>query len=60
MAFQALLISAPLITTYGWESVFLLAGGMTIIMIPIVYFFMPESIQFLSHIVSRRIDQIER
>jgi predicted MFS family arabinose efflux permease len=41
-------IAAPLMTIYGWESIFLLAGSMTIIMLAIVYFFMPESIQFLS------------
>ena len=37
-------ISAGLIGTYGWESVFLLGFGMTAAMIPIVYFFVPETV----------------
>lgn len=41
-------IAAPLMATYGWESVFLVAGAATISMLFLVYFLIPESIQFLA------------
>ena len=37
----------PLIRTYGWESVFVLGGLLSLVMIPIVYFALPESLAFL-------------
>lgn len=36
-----------LIEHYGWRSVFLVGGSATLIMIPVVYFFLPESMDFL-------------
>lgn len=43
-AFTGGFISAPLIGNYGWESVFLLGFGMTVVMLPIVYFLVPETV----------------
>ena len=45
-AFTGGFISAALIPNFGWESVFLLGFGMTAVMIPIVYFFVPETVAF--------------
>lgn len=36
-----------LIEHYGWRSVFLVGGSATLTMIPVVYFLLPESIDFL-------------
>jgi benzoate transport len=41
-------IAAPLIPAYGWESVFFAGGGATLAMVIVVYFLMPESLQFLA------------
>jgi MFS transporter, AAHS family, vanillate permease len=43
-AFVGGFIASALIGQYGWTSVFLLGFGMTITLIPIVYFFVPETI----------------
>ncbi len=45
-AFTGGFISAALIPNFGWESVFLLGFGMTAAMIPVVYFFVPETVAF--------------
>lgn len=45
-AFTGGFISSALIPNYGWESVFLLGFGMTAVMIPIVYFLVPETVAF--------------
>ena len=37
-------IAAELLESYTWESVFLLGFGMTLVLIPIVYFFVPETV----------------
>ena len=37
-------IAAELLEVYSWNSVFLLGFGMTIVLIPIVYFFVPETV----------------
>ncbi len=41
-------IAAPLLTSFGWQSVFVAGGLMTLAMLVLVYFWMPESLQFLS------------
>ena len=40
-------IAAPMIPAYGWESVFLAAGGATCLMLAPIYLLVPESLQFL-------------
>ncbi|HTU12103.1 MAG TPA: MFS transporter [Allosphingosinicella sp.] len=40
--------AAALIGSQGWSSVFLLGGGATLAMIPLVFFLMPESIDYLA------------
>lgn len=40
-------IAAPLIPTYGWQSVFFAGGTATLLMVPVIYFLVPESLQFL-------------
>ena len=39
-------ISAAIIPSYGWESMFVLAGLTTILTIPLIYFFLSESPHF--------------
>lgn len=51
-------IAAPLIPAYGWESVFLLAGAATLLMVIPVYLLIPESLQFLLN--KRPIGTLER
>jgi benzoate transport len=38
-----------LIGEYGWRSIFFLGGTLTLSMVPLVYFFLPESLEFLLH-----------
>jgi MFS family permease len=45
-AFIGGFIAAALLRSYSWHSVFLLGFGMTAAMIPIVYFFVPETVAF--------------
>jgi MFS family permease len=45
-AFTGGFISAALIPNFGWQSVFLLGFGMTAVMIPVVYFLVPETVAF--------------
>lgn len=40
-------IAAPMIPLYGWESVFFAGGAATLAMVVVVYFLVPESLQFL-------------
>ena len=41
-------IAAPIIPAYGWEAVFLTGGIATLAMLIAVYFFVPESLEFLA------------
>ncbi len=41
------LISVYLIHAYGWRSVFIFGGAASAIMIPLVYFLLPESVNYL-------------
>lgn len=41
------LLSTYLITNYGWQSAFLLGAALSAMMIPVVYFSLPESVDFL-------------
>lgn len=43
-AFTGGFIASALLQSYTWHSVFLLGFGMTAVMIPVVYFFVPETI----------------
>lgn len=43
-AFTGGFIAAALLDSYSWHSVFLLGFGMTAVMIPIVFFFVPETV----------------
>ncbi len=45
-AFTGGFIASALLAEYTWRSVFLLGFGMTIAMIPVVYFFVPETISW--------------
>lgn len=42
-------ITAQLLKTYDWRSVFYLGFAMTVICIPLVYFLVPESVYWLAH-----------
>ena len=46
-AFTGGFIAAWLLADYTWRSVFLLGFGMTLVMIPIVYFFVPETVSWM-------------
>lgn len=52
------LIAVYLITQHGWQSVFILGGVLSALMIPVVYFGLPESIDFL--VVRRPAGALER
>ena len=41
------LISTGLIANYGWESVFLVGGVLPLLLLPVLYFLLPESVRFL-------------
>jgi benzoate transport len=41
-------ITAPLMASYGWQSVFVLAGGCTLLMLVPVLLWIPESLEYLS------------
>ncbi|MGW8370089.1 MAG: MFS transporter [Gammaproteobacteria bacterium] len=45
-AFTGGFISQALLASYSWHSVFLLGFGMTLVMIPIVFFLIPETVAF--------------
>ncbi|MGD2167515.1 MAG: MFS transporter [Gammaproteobacteria bacterium] len=45
-AFSGGFIASALLANYTWHSVFLLGFGMTAVMIPIVFFFVPETVAF--------------
>src|SRR5262245_30292004 len=42
------LLTKQLLVTHGWRSVFYLGAGFTTLLIPVVYFLVPESIQWLA------------
>jgi len=42
------LISARLLQTFDWRSVFYLGAAMTAVLIPMVYFFVPETVHWLA------------
>jgi benzoate transport len=42
------LLTKQLLVSHGWRSVFYLGAGFTTVLIPIVYFLVPESIQWLA------------
>lgn len=42
-------LASLLLTTYSWHSVFILGGVMTLVFIPLVWFFLPESVHYLTH-----------
>lgn len=42
------LVSAPLISRFGWESVFILGGALPLLLLPVLHFFLPESARFLA------------
>jgi benzoate transport len=42
-------IASILLAHYDWRAVFVLGGSMTAILIPVVWFLMPESISYLAH-----------
>jgi len=46
-AFSGGFIAAWLLADYTWRSVFLLGFGMTLVMIPVVYFFVPETVSWM-------------
>jgi MFS family permease len=45
-AFSGGFIAAWLLADYTWRSVFLLGFGMTLVMIPVVFFFVPETVSW--------------
>lgn len=51
-------VAAPLIPAYGWQSVFFAGGLATLSMVVLVYFFIPESLQFL--LAKRQPDSLDR
>ncbi|HEY4547724.1 MAG TPA: MFS transporter [Pedomonas sp.] len=42
------LVSAPMIGAFGWESVFILGGILPLLLLPVLYLFLPESVRFLA------------
>lgn len=42
-------VAAQLIPTYGWQGVFVFGGAVTLLLLPAVFFLLPESVQFLIH-----------
>lgn len=42
------LVAAPLLPELGWRPMFLAAGSLSLFMLPLVYFLMPESLAFLT------------
>lgn len=51
------LLSAVLISSYGWRSVFWVGGAIPLIMVVLMYLRMPESLQFLV-VRGRRLEQV--
>ena len=42
-------VAAQLIPSYGWQGVFVFGGAITLLLLPAVFFLLPESAQFLIH-----------
>lgn len=40
-------VSAQTVPTYGWQGVFVIGGVLPLLLVPILFFFMPESIRYL-------------
>ncbi|MCA0177294.1 MAG: MFS transporter [Proteobacteria bacterium] len=53
------LLSAWMIPAWGWQSVFYLGGVFPLLMAVVMYFFLPESMQFLV-LKGRRLDAVAR
>lgn len=51
-------IAKPMLPLYGWQGVFFAGGIATLAMVVVVYFLMPESLQFL--LARRRSDSLDR
>jgi AAHS family 4-hydroxybenzoate transporter-like MFS transporter len=41
------LVSAQMVPTYGWSWVFLVGGALPLIMVPVLFFLLPESLRYL-------------
>jgi AAHS family 4-hydroxybenzoate transporter-like MFS transporter len=41
------LVSAQMVPTYGWNWVFLVGGVLPLLLVPVLYFMLPESLRFL-------------
>src|SRR6266446_4764924 len=41
------LIAAALVPAYGWQAVFVVGGTLSLLLLPLLYFALPESIRFL-------------
>jgi MFS transporter, AAHS family, 4-hydroxybenzoate transporter len=48
------LVAASIIPKYGWQTMFQVAGITTFITLPIVFFFLKESYEFLNNTVSKK------
>ncbi|WP_226015778.1 MFS transporter [Novosphingobium sp. FKTRR1] len=60
-AFLGGLVAAHLLQSYGWRSVFLLGGGMTVVCIPLLLAFVPEPPPWLARVrPPRALDRINR
>jgi MFS family permease len=58
-AFTGGFIASALLQSYTWHSVFLLGFGMTAVMIPIVYFFVPETVSWsVRHQSSKSLEKV--
>jgi len=42
------IISAQLIPAFGWPAVFILGGALPIVMVPVIWFGLPESVRYLA------------
>jgi MFS family permease len=57
-AFTGGFIAAELLDRFTWESVFLLGFGMTVVMIPVVFFFVPETVAW--QVRNQKPDSLEK
>ena len=51
--------AAALIPAYGWRSVLMLGGGLPLLMLPVLYFWLPESARYLV-VRNAAVEQIRR
>lgn len=40
-------VAAQIVPTYGWQGVFVIGGVLPLLLVPILFFFMPESLRYL-------------